>query len=216
MPDIPATDPEVEAAFVADGWWETETLSQVVAGHAAAVPQSTALVDEHGDRMSWSTYDADADLIARSLVGTGLERGARVAVFLPDGPLLHAAFVGAERAGLVVVGIGHRAGEAEVRYLIEKTGADAIVTTGAHADGAGLSHHLVLEGTSTSLIVHAPEPVAELSARTPIGPSELFLLNSTSGTTGLPKCVMQTQNRWVYFHRKAVEFGQLTPDDVFM
>src|SRR5688500_5782038 len=129
MPHIPATDPEVEAAYVADGWWGTETLSQVVAGHAAAVPQSTALVDEHGDRMSWATYDADADLIARSLVGTSLERGARVAVLLPDGPLLHAAFVGAERAGLVVVGIGHRAGSAEVSYLIEKTGAEAIVTT---------------------------------------------------------------------------------------
>jgi acyl-CoA synthetase len=27
---------------------------------------------------------------------------------------------------------------------------------------------------------------------------------------------MQTQNRWVYFHRKAVEFGQLAPEDVFM
>ena len=216
MPDIPATDPEVEAAYVADGWWGTETLSQVVGGHAAAAPQATALVDEHGDRMSWATYDADADLIARSLVGTGLERGARVAVLLPDGPLLHAAFVGAERAGLVVVGIGHRAGPAEVSYLIEKTGAEAIVTTDAHAAMPGLAHHLVLRGTSTSLTVEGSDPAPDLSGRASIGPSELFLLNSTSGTTGLPKCVMQTQNRWVYFHRKAVEFGQLTPEDVFM
>jgi acyl-CoA synthetase len=216
MVEIPATDRGVEAAYLLDGWWGTETLGQVVARHAATMPESTALVDEHGDRMSWATYDADADLIARSLLGTGLGRGARVAVFLPDGPLLHAAFVGAERAGMIVVGIGHRAGEAEVRYLIDKTGAEAIVTTDAHADVPGVAHHLILRGTSRSLMINGSEPVAELSGADSIGPSELFLLNSTSGTTGLPKCVMQTQNRWVYFHHKAVDFGQLTPDDVFM
>ena len=49
-----------------------------------------------------------------------------------------------------------------------------------------------------------------------IGPSDLWFLNSTSGTTGLPKCVMQTQNRWFYFHKKAVEFGQLTEKDIWM
>jgi acyl-CoA synthetase len=49
-----------------------------------------------------------------------------------------------------------------------------------------------------------------------VGPDQLFLLNSTSGTTGLPKCVMHTQNRWVYFHQLAVAAAELTPDDVFM
>ena len=48
-----------------------------------------------------------------------------------------------------------------------------------------------------------------------LGPSELFLLNSTSGTTGLPKCVMQTQNRWFYFHQLAEAYGALTPEDRF-
>ena len=39
---------------------------------------------------------------------------------------------------------------------------------------------------------------------------------ATSGTTGLPKCVMQTINRWVYFHHKAVSFGGLRADERFM
>ena len=43
----------------------------------------------------------------------------------------------------------------------------------------------------------------------------MFFLNSTSGTTGLPKCVVHTQNRWAYFHRLAVDAGDLGPDDVF-
>jgi acyl-CoA synthetase len=213
---LAAADPRLAAEYVAGGWWGDETLGQVVARHAATVPESIALINERGDRMSWQTYDNDADLIARALVATGLARGARVAVLLPDSPLLHSGFVGAERAGLVVVGIGHRAGPAEVRYLVEKAGAQAIVTTDDQRDIVAVPHRLVLNGTSGSLRVDGVEPKEIPSDHEPIGPSEFFLLNSTSGTTGLPKCVMQTENRWVYFHQKAVEFGRLTSDDVFM
>ena len=42
------------------------------------------------------------------------------------------------------------------------------------------------------------------------------MINSTSGTTGLPKCVMHAQNRWRYFHQVAAEVGDLTARDVFM
>lgn len=213
---IPAADPEVAASYVEQGWWGTETLSDVVARHGRERPQATALLDEHGDRMSWMTYDDDATMIATSLAGIGLERGSRIAVLLPDGPLLHAAFVAAERAGLVVVGIGHRAGPAEVQYLVDKTGARAMLTTKANRDVVALEHTLVLGGTSDALTIDGVDRAADPTNIEPIGPSELFLLNSTSGTTGLPKCVMQTQNRWVYFHQKAVEFGELAEDDVFM
>ena len=57
----------------------------------------------------------------------------------------------------------------------------------------------------------SPRPSAGPTA-TPDGAidaSDLWLINSTSGTTGLPKCVMQTQNRWRFFHQLAVEFGEL-------
>jgi acyl-CoA synthetase len=46
-------------------------------------------------------------------------------------------------------------------------------------------------------------------------PDDLFMINSTSGTTGLPKCVLHTENRWFYFHQLAAEAGALSGDDVF-
>ena len=55
-----------------------------------------------------------------------------------------------------------------------------------------------------------------VSKATALGPDELFMLNSTSGTTGLPKCVRQFQNRWFYFHQLAADAGACRRRDVFM
>jgi acyl-CoA synthetase len=79
-------------------------------------------------------------------------------VLLPDGPGVHVAFVGCEKAGLVVMGIGPRAGREEIRHLVRKSGAAALVTRPASRDhdfralyeelrreGAALRHHVVVE-----------------------------------------------------------------------
>jgi acyl-CoA synthetase len=235
---IPGPAPETIDEYTRAGWWGTDALTDVIRRHASDMPDATAFVDEHGDRMSWRTYDRVSDRIACMLIATGLDRGARVAVFMPDGPLVHAAFVGAEKAGLVVMGIGHRAGAAEIDHLVAKSQAEAIVTMPSHrgepTDGLvarlrakhpSLVHHVVISGRSdqaaVALVGSSAVPargaaLQRLIDERRLGPNELCLLNSTSGTTGLPKCVMQFQNRWVYFHHKAQEFGDLSPDDVFM
>jgi acyl-CoA synthetase len=166
--------------------------------------------------MSWAQYDERATRLGLSLVATGMRRGARVAVLLPDGAAVHVAFVAAERAGLTVVGIGHRAGDAEVRHLLGATGAEAIVVL------AGEEERVQAANDLTRLVVDrdghedgVTSADAQALASRSLGADELFLVNSTSGTTGLPKCVMHNQNRWMYFHQLAAAAGQFTHDDVF-
>ena len=85
-----------------------------------------------------------------------------------------------EKAGVVAVGIGARAGTREVEHLVDRTGARMLVTDPRRRTGAGRRRR----------------PTRRAGARR----DELWFLNSTSGTTGLPKIVMHDQARWFAFH----------------
>ena len=124
-------DPAVAAEYRAAGWWGDTTVGDAVASWARERPAGDAIVAD-GRRATWSDYDERATALARVLVGTGLPRGARVAVLLPDGVAVHVAFVAAERAGLTVVGLGHRAGDDEIRHLVGLTRAAALITLDQH------------------------------------------------------------------------------------
>jgi acyl-CoA synthetase len=192
-------------------------------------PDGVAFYSDSED-MSWREYARRSDRFAAHLAGLGLAPGERVAVLLPDGPGVHAAFVGCEKAGLVVMGIGPRAGREEIRHLVHKSGAAALVTRPASRDHdfralfeelrhacAELRHHIVVErqlDVDEACYAGGPAAPADLERRR-LGVSDLFLLNSTSGTTGLPKCVMHHQARWFHFHELAALSGELNERDVF-
>ena len=231
-------DPELAAQYRAEGWWGDETIGERIRQLAAQKPDAPAYITEH-HRLSWDQYNRAADRLAGALIAAGLEPGDRIAVVLPDGATVHTAFIAAERAGLTLVGIGARAGEQELRHLLGRTGAAAMMTfgqthgrdmrevvSGLRAGGLDLRHHVVvpaferdLDGDITvndQVVAHDPATLAAEIATRKLGADDLFMLNSTSGTTGLPKCVMHTQNRWFYFNIKAVEHGELTENEVVM
>jgi len=223
-------DPTAAAAYRAEGWWGDDTVAAVVVRHAATMPDALAYIAD-GRRYTWSEYDADSDHIARVLLAGGHRSGDRIAVMMPDGPAVHAVFVGIEKAGLVAVGIGARAGDREVAHLLTLTGASVLVTTpDQHGrDASQLVADVTALGASIDRLVLVNREVEIVdsglasdviidsgAAMQPLDADAVFLLNSTSGTTGLPKCVMHTQNRWFYFHHLAAAAGGLGADEVFL
>jgi len=164
------------------------TVAAVVARNARERPDGVAFIEAaSGKVMRWSEYDEASSRIG-SMFSTAYRPGERMVHQLPDGPDAHLAMLGCEKAGIVAVGIGARAGAREVEHIVGRTGFRRRATT-------------------------SDRPA--LSPASAIGPDELWFLNSTSGTTGLPKIVMHNQARWFAFHEYADRAAHFTKADVF-
>ncbi|RLK09736.1 acyl-CoA synthetase [Micromonospora sp. M71_S20] len=228
----PGTAPDPGSAherYVADrlaevGRWGADTLVDRVRRHAGAIGERPAFV-AGTERVSWRQLDDLSDRLAAVLLRQGLARGERVGVLLPDGVLVHVAYLAALKAGVVVVAVGPRAGRLEVRHLLTVSGATALVSLAEHrgipaaelVDGLPLTVRLELPATLADVSWPAPtDAERRLIAGRTLGLGEIHLLNGTSGTTGMPKCVVHNQNRWMYYHHLAVDAGALTGDDVFL
>lgn len=221
--------------YYADGAWDADTIADLVARNAAAAPDGVAF---HADdaTLTWQQYDELSTRLAGAYVLAGYQPGELLALLLTGGALTHVAYLAAQKAGLTTVGIGPRAGDAEVAHLLRHTGASTLATRDRHrrrpgkeiADLAGSSRHLVLDlagapdvrvtasRDGSPLTIPTVEQAATLIHQRGLGPDDLFFLNSTSGTTGLPKCVRQTMNTRKYFGPLAAEAGAFEPDEVFL
>jgi acyl-CoA synthetase len=219
----PAFTDEDPDRFRAAGWWSDTTLSDAVHRNAERSPDRVAYVDYDGISLTWREFDSAATALAEQLAGVGIGPGDRVAVWHGDSAAIHALFIAVERCGAVVVGIGARAGTREVAAILGNSQPKIMISDSQRSDAAtqvsvaaGKVSLLVLARVGGALRLNVYAAPRALRADSQLGPDDVFLINSTSGTTGLPKCVVHTQNRWYYFHQKAVANGLLTSDDVFL
>lgn len=212
--DTPAYTTAEAERYHAVGWWSQTTLSDAVRRNAQRFPGRHAYLDYRGAEpatgLTWQEFDTAVDVLAARLAGAGVRSGDRIAVWHRDSATIHVLFVAIERCGAVVVGIGARAGTREVSAILAASAAELLITDEPRYPGAGCL------GVKTLSIDELVGP-GEIAVPGPqLGPDDVFLINSTSGTTGLPKCVVHTQNRWHYFHQLATANGNLTGDDVFL
>jgi acyl-CoA synthetase len=213
------------------------SLDEAIKGYAKSKPDAWAYIEPSG-RLSWTAYDEYVTLLAAAIVDAGVEPGERVAMWIPDGVAVHVALSAGLRAGVVVTGIGARSGERELRHLLSKSGASTLMTvpemnrgvdTAAlfktlSADLPNLHRYINVYETipqPTGPVFHAASAEQLAAAertiagrRRPI--EELSIINSTSGTTGLPKCVAHDERRWLKYHEYSVDAGALTNDEVCM
>ncbi|MGB8390591.1 class I adenylate-forming enzyme family protein [Mycobacterium sp.] len=222
----PAFTDEDSARFRAAGWWSDSTLSDAVRRNAEQSPGHPAYADHPGISLTWREFDHAASDLAAQLAGVGVARGDRIAVWHGDSAAIHVLFVAIERCGAVVVGIGARAGTREVTAILRSSQPQILISdpqrSGAAAQaaadvpGESAVSTLVLDQDTGVLSLNVNATPKALRVEAQLGPDDVFLINSTSGTTGLPKCVVHTQNRWYFFHQKAVANGVLTSDDIFL
>ena len=193
------------AAYTAAGYWGEETLYAVAARHAHATPDRFAVRDRHR-RLSYAALVAAADRLGGHLAGQGVRPGQRVAVWLPSRVETAIVLLACSRNGYVCCPSLHRGHTIpEVAALVDRTRAAALIAQpgyGVDGDRSDIFRNLADREFLLWAYRAGPEAAAPF-ADLPDGPAapppsrdpnQVMYLPFTSGTTGIPKGVLHSDN----------------------
>jgi len=174
-----------------------------------------------GRSVSYSELPAQVNRRASLLSQKGIVEGDRVCIYLVSSPEYVLWYFAIWRAGAVAVPLNNVLTEDEVSYMVQNSGARAVVTDMAGREvatgvGSSLSGKLVVlvEGTQEFAdALFQASPVYESSNRSP---EDLCQLQYTSGTTGKQKGAMLTHANWMAAMDAERELLRLSPDDRYL
>ncbi|MCX8126733.1 MAG: acyl--CoA ligase, partial [Dehalococcoidia bacterium] len=181
---------------------------------ALRYPNKVGIVYGGSDYYTWSEMDRRANSLANGLLDLGLDRQDRVAILCRNCPEYLVLYFACARAGLIAVPLNTWYKEKELSFLINDSGARAIVVdeqltdTISKADtrcveyfiGFGSKHHYPYDLNRLLTEPPAVEPKATIDE------DDLFALSYPSGTTCRPKgCMISHRNSVAAVTRMALE-----------
>jgi len=190
-------------------FWRDDTVYSLVKAHAARAPDRIAIRSAHGD-LSYRALISHADAFASELVRKGVCAGQRVAVWSPSRAETVIALLACSRNGYVCCPSLHRDHTTgDILALLERMRAVAIVAESGYGANAvkndlfarvseveSIRHVYRLERSAPgcSIGIGATPATEQLQAAAPQNPNRVLYLAFTSGTTGVPKGVMHSDN----------------------
>jgi cyclohexanecarboxylate-CoA ligase/acyl-CoA synthetase len=218
------------AEFRAAGYWGDETLPAIVDRWADAGPDRPYLSDGTG-ALTYGEFRDRAWNLAAALAERGVAPGDRVAVQLPNWNEFFLVYAACARLGAIMIPIVvvYRAGE--VGFIVENSGAVALVTCGEfrrfdHAAMAAEVAGAVPQSLLRIVVRGEPDEGAValdalLSAEhdrgllpEPPSADDPHLILYSSGTESRPKGCLHTWNTSSFLPKQAVAALGMTRDDV--
>jgi len=218
LQSAPATNGNYDKTPMAD----LLNVAQVLTQHAARLPDKIA-VQDLARAMTFAQWNERACRLANALRGLGLGKGDRLAVLAYNCIEWVEIYAAAAKAGLVAVPVNFRLLGAEIRYLIEDSGAKALIVQSDLLDRVEdiranlpiVEKNFIFFGNERvppgyqsyeQLIARAASSEPQVA----IGQNDIWTFMYTSGTTGAPKGAMRSQASDSLLHAytaRAMGFG---------
>ncbi len=194
----------------------------------AADPARVALLweDQEGNRarLTFADIKAESNRVANVLTGLGIKRGDPILLVLPRITLWQSAYVGALKAGAMVIPCTSMLREKDLVYRANHSGAKAII---ASVESAAMVsdlrnkcpsiEHYLIAGSSRSGWIGLPEAMQQASgqfATVKTAATDPAICYYTSGTTRDPKAVLHA-HAYCYSHKfTGLNWLDLKPTDV--
>ncbi len=186
-------------------------------------PDKVALI--HPSRKityTWKELHETVCNLSSGLIKWGVRDGDRVVLFLDSSPSYLIANFALWRIGAIVVPANVVYREEELRYVVEDSGAQIIITD---VTGRTVAEKVATDLGLPKVIVsgsHGPDSLETLYASSPSvashpgNPGDLCQIQYTSGTTGKPKGAMLTITGWIAAFDAERDALDLTNDDVYL
>jgi 2-hydroxy-7-methoxy-5-methyl-1-naphthoate---CoA ligase len=222
---------EAIAEYAAKGYWEGRSLGEHLRAAADRSPQAVCLVDGEV-RLTYDELMARVDGAALRLRTAGLRADDRVVMQLPNCWEFLVLTVACHRLGVIPVmalpanrrrEISSAAAVAEARALIVP---DMIKGFDYQAMAGEIARDVIVVGDDVrgdgvdarALCAPAEDATAareDLDDLAPAGTDVAVMLTS-GGTTGLPKLIARTHNDYAYMARRSARLCDLGPDTVYL
>jgi long-chain acyl-CoA synthetase len=217
-------------------------LFQYLRNHAESFPDKVA-INFYGLEISYAEFDRLTDLFGSYLSSEGVQKGDRVALYLPNCPQYAIGQIGAHKIGAIVVPCGPMFKAWELEEELTQTGTktivcldelypnvneanakckfDRVIVTG-FADFLPIDPAFPLHETMTKPRAYYPGTVELMDILSQpysgfVSPhvtmDDICLLQFTSGTTGLPKGAMLTHGNQLYKSASAAMVYKFDPAD---
>ncbi|MCB1476177.1 MAG: AMP-binding protein, partial [Rhodobiaceae bacterium] len=177
-----------------------EHLPDMAAKRAELTPDAVAFVEaETARRWSFADINTAADRLGAGLETLGLHRGERLAILTWNRVEFFIALFACQKTGIILAPLNWRQPVAELLPVVESVGASAILFDAENAEsGRALAARANLKRLAIGGAQQGEAAVEALMEKdaaaytAAVSATEPWYLLFTSGTTGLPKAVVQT------------------------
>jgi fatty-acyl-CoA synthase len=186
------------------------TVGRLLTGLADALPNHEALVyADRNQRWTFRELENESRLIARGLIGAGVERGDRVAVWATNVPEWIVLQFALAKIGAILVTVNTSLRAREIEYLLRQSRTSTLFTIAGFKDVNYMAELREARPANVRMFFigddcpHDATPYAQLRAfatgvsetdlderESLVGVDDVINMQYTSGTTGFPKGVM--------------------------